>query len=94
MDILTIALCMSIGCAVAWLTALYTSRGVHLLLWDTLFGMIGAAVCALAIAWIVPKIGVVGLVTAGPLCAFLMIVVGHAARRAIVRAFLADGGAA
>ena len=83
MDILTIALCISIGNAVAWLIALYTQRGVHLLLWDILFGMVGAALCAVAIAWVTPTLGVVGLVTAGPFCAVLMIFAGDAIRRAL-----------
>jgi hypothetical protein len=83
LDILTIALCISIGNAVAWLIALYTDRGVQLLLWDVPFATAGAALCALAIAWIAPTLGVVGLVTAGPLCAVLMIVAGNAIRRAL-----------
>jgi hypothetical protein len=83
LDILTIALCISIGNAVAWLIALYTDRGVQLLLWDVPFATVGAALCALAIAWIAPTLGVVGLVMAGPLCAVLMIVAGNAIRRAL-----------
>jgi hypothetical protein len=83
LDILTIALCISIGNAVAWLIALYTDRGVQLLLWDVPFATAGAALCALAVAWIAPTLGVVGLVTAGPLCAVLMIVAGNAIRRAL-----------
>ena len=82
MDILTIALCMSIGSAVAWLIALYTHRGVHLLFWNTFFGMAGAALCALLIAWTAPALGVVGLVIAGPIFAVLTIVAGNAIRRA------------
>jgi hypothetical protein len=84
LDILTLALCMSIGCVVPWLLALYTSRGEHLLLWDTLFATAGAALCALAFAWTSPTIGLVGLVTMGPLCAVLMIAIGHALRRALL----------
>jgi hypothetical protein len=83
LDILTIALCISIGNAVAWLIALYTDRGVQLLLWDVPFATAGAALCALAVAWIAPTLGVVGLVTAGPLCAVLMIVAGNSIRRAL-----------
>ena len=83
MDILTIALCMSIGSAVAWLMALYTSRGVQLLLWDMPFAMAGAALCALAIAAIAPAFVVVGLVMAGPFCAVFAIFAGHAIRRAL-----------
>ncbi len=83
MDNLTIILCMCIGQAIAWLIAIYTERGAHLLLWNALFGTVGAALCALAIAWIAPTLGVVGLMTVGPLCALLMIFAGHAIRRAL-----------
>src|SRR5687768_14878411 len=74
---------MSIGNAVAWLIALYTERGVPLLLWDVPFATIGAALCAISVAWIEPKLVVVGLVTAGPVCAALMIIAGNAIRRAL-----------
>ena len=83
MDILTIALCMSIGSAVPWLIALYTERGVQLLLWDVPLATVGAALCALALAWIAPTLVVVGLLTAGPVCAVLMMVAGDAIRRAL-----------
>ena len=83
LDILTVALCMSIGTAVAWLVALYSDRGPYLLLWDNMFGMTGAALCAAAIAWLAPAVGAVGLVIAGPLCAYLAIVAGQAIRRAL-----------
>jgi len=83
LDILTIALCMSIGAAVPWLLALYTSRGVRLLLWDVPFATAGAALCALALAGTSPTVSLVGLVTAGPLCAVLVLVIGHAIRRAL-----------
>jgi hypothetical protein len=85
LDILAIALCISIGSAVAWLLALYADRGVKLLLWDTLFATTGAALCALALAGMSPTVGLVGLVTAGPLCAVLTVVLGHAVRRALLR---------
>jgi hypothetical protein len=83
LDTLTLALIMSIGSAVAWLVALYSSRGPAFLILDVLFGMIGAALCALAITWIDIRFQVLGVVTAGPLCAALMILAGHAARRAL-----------
>ena len=83
MDILTVALCLSIGTAVAWLVALYSDRGPYLLLWDNMFGMTGAALCAVAIAWLAPAAGAVGLVIAGPVCAYLVIVAGQAIRRAL-----------
>jgi hypothetical protein len=82
MDTLTIALCISIGSAVAWVVALYTSRGVFALLWGVPLGMAGAAVCALAIAWFLPSLGVIGLVIAGPAFALLAIWAGGAVIRA------------
>ncbi len=86
METLTIAMSMSIGCAVAWLIALYSERGPTLLIWDTLFGMTGAALCALAVAWIDLALGIIWLLVAGPPCAVLMIIAGHAIRRAVDRA--------
>jgi hypothetical protein len=86
MDILTMATCLSIGSAVSWLIALYTSRGVQLLLWDFPFATMGAALCAAAIAWVAPTLGIVGLVIAGPVFATLMIFAGDAVRRAVGRA--------
>ena len=53
--------------------ALYTARGA-LLLWDITFATAGAALCALAIGRIAPKLVVAGLLTVGPLCAFLMLI--------------------
>jgi hypothetical protein len=82
MDFLTIALVLCIGNAVAWLIALYTERGAYLLLWNLLFGTVGAALCALAITWLAPTLGVAGLVIAGPVFAVLAIVTGQAVRRA------------
>jgi hypothetical protein len=83
MDTLTIALCLSIGCAVAWTIALYTKRGVRLLLWDVSFAIAGAALCALAIAWLAPYLGLVGLVVLGPIWAVAMIMAGDTIRRAL-----------
>lgn len=85
MDNLTLALIMSVGCAVAWLIALYSARGPAFLMWDMLFGMIGTALCALAFTWIDVRFRVVGVVTAGPPCAVLMILASHAVRRALTR---------
>jgi hypothetical protein len=83
LEILTIALCLSIGTCVAWLVALYSERGPYLLIWDNVFGMTGAALCAAAIAWLAPAIGAAGLVIGGPVCAWLAIVAGQAIRRAL-----------
>ena len=83
MDNLSIAICLSIGCAVPWMLALYTARGERLLLWDMPLAMAGAAACALAVSWTSPTVRLVVLVAAGPLCAALMIFAGDAARRAL-----------
>jgi hypothetical protein len=77
------ALCLSIGSAVAWLIALYTRRGVQWLLWDVPFAIAGAALCALAVGWFAPAFGVVGLVVAGPVFAIVMIAAGDAIRRTL-----------
>jgi hypothetical protein len=86
-EMLTIALCLSIGCAVAWLFALYSARGPYLLLWDTALGMIGAALCAAAIYYFAPRLDVVGLVMAGPICAAVAIAASHPVRRAVLARF-------
>ncbi len=86
MDNLTIILCMCIGNAVAWLLALYTERGAYLLIWNTVFGMLGAAAAAVLIAWTAPVLGVVGLLTVGPPFALLAIAAGHRIRRLVWRA--------
>ena len=90
MDFLTVTLCMCIGCAVAWSIALYTERGYRWLIWDTFAGMAGAALCALAIAWLAPRFIIVGLVIAGPVCAYLVIVAGRSVRKKAFRG--AQGG--
>ena len=81
MDNLSIILSLCIGNFVAWLMALYTERGAYMMLWNMLFGTIGALLCALAIARLAPALAVVGLVVAGPVCAILAIHAGHALRR-------------
>ena len=81
LDNLVIAICLSIGCAVPWLMALYTARGERRLLSDTLLAMIGAAACALAFSWASPTVRLVALTVAGPFCAAGMILAGDAARR-------------
>ena len=85
MDTLSIALSISIGSAVAWLAALYTPAGTASLLWNVPLGMAGAALCALAVAWLAPWLGVAGLVIAGPFGAALLIVAGGAIVRALRR---------
>jgi hypothetical protein len=87
LDFLNGTLCISIGCAVAWLLALYTDRGVSHLIWDTLFGWLGAAVCVWTIAWVAPALGVVGLLAAGPFFSLAAIRAGDSARRRIATRF-------
>jgi hypothetical protein len=81
LDNFTIAICLSIGCAVPWVLALYTARGERRLLTDTLLAMVGAAACAFAFSWASTTVRLVGLAVVGPLCAALMIAAGDAARR-------------
>jgi hypothetical protein len=81
-DFLTGTLSLCIGSAVAWLVALYTEHGARLLIWNTAFGVVGAALCAFVIGWTAPAFTVVGLLVAGPLCSLLAIQAGNAARRA------------
>ncbi len=85
MNTLSIALCISIGSCVAWLVALYTPAGTPSLLWNFPLGMAGAALCALAIAWFAPWLGIAGLVIVGPFGAVLIIVAGDAIIRALRR---------
>ena len=86
MDNLTIALCLSIGSAVGWLIAIYAESGPRLLIWNVAFGMVGAALCALVLAWIEPAIVVAGLVMAGPFISLLTIIAGQAIMRSLSRA--------
>ena len=85
MDLLTVTLSMCIGCAVAWSIALYTERGFRWLIWDTFAAMVGAALCALALVWLAPRFVIVGLVIAGPVCAYLMIAAGRSVRERAFR---------
>ena len=66
MNTLSIALCISIGSCVAWLIALYRPDGTSSLLWNFPLGMAGAALSALAIAWLAPWLGIAGLVILDP----------------------------
>ena len=83
LDFLTQILCLCIGTTVAWLIAIYTEHGASLLIWNHVFGIAGAAFCALALVWVAPTWGIVGLLLFGPPCAFLLILVGNAVRRAL-----------
>jgi hypothetical protein len=85
MDPLSIALCLSIGCCTGWTFGLYARDGVRLLLWYVSLGAAGAALCALAIGWLAPWLGVTGLVIAGPAFALGLILAGDAVIRAAGR---------
>ena len=80
---------MSIGTAVAWLVALYTTRGSSLLFWNTFFGMAGAFLCLWAAAEMTPALRLIVLVIAGPVCAAVAIYLGNAIRQAIGKAIRA-----
>jgi hypothetical protein len=92
LDNLTMALCLSVGCAVAWLLALYTERGPRLLIWNTVFGVAGAALCALVIAWIDPVFVIAGLVMAGPIFSLLFILAGQAIINALSKPRVSGSG--
>jgi hypothetical protein len=85
MNTLSIALCISIGSCVAWLIALYRPDGTSSLLWNFPLGMAGAALSALAIAWLAPWLGIAGLVILGPFGALLAILAGVGILRAVKR---------
>jgi hypothetical protein len=82
-DFLTLTLCICIGTAIPWLIAIYSESGARLLLWNHLFAMAGATLCALSFSILAPHLTLLGLVIAGPLCAVLMILIGNALRRRI-----------
>jgi len=91
LDILTIALCVSIGTGVPWLIAVYAENRARQLLGNSVFGLAGAALAALAFDRIAPDYRVIALVSVGPVAAYLAILAGQAARRAIAARF--PGGA-
>ena len=84
MDDLSLFLSVCIGCVIAWLVALYADDSASLLLWNTAFGMAGAALCAVVLGRYAPEHNIVGLLVAGPICALLTIAVGHAIKRMVV----------
>lgn len=84
LDNLTLALCISIGTGVPWLIATYSDAGARRLIGNTVFSMIGTVACAVFFHWLSPAHGLVALVFAGPVAAFLAIAAGQAAKRVIV----------
>ncbi len=83
MDFIVGCLSLSIGCAVAWLLALYTSRGEKMLIGDTFAATAGAVLSALILWWIAPVYIVVGLLVLGPFSARGAIALADLARRSV-----------
>ena len=88
LDNLSIALCISIGTGVPWLIAVYSDNGARQLIGNSVFGMLGITFGARVFNWISPTYSIVALVSVGPLIAFLTIVAGQAAKRAILSKLL------
>jgi hypothetical protein len=84
LDFVVGCLSLSIGCAVAWLLALYTPRGERMLIGDTFAGTAGAALCALAFWWIVPAYTVAGLLFLGPVFARVAVALADMLRRLLL----------
>ena len=88
MDNLTIALCICIGSGVPWLIAIHSDNGARRLIGNSVFGLVGTALGALAFDWISPTYSIIALISVGPVIALLTIVAGQAAKRAIVSRLL------
>lgn len=73
---------------VPWLIAVYSAKGARRLIGNSVFGMLGTAFGAIAFNWISPTYSIIALVSVGPLFAFLTIVAGQAAKRAILSKLL------
>ena len=84
MDNLTLALCISIGTGVPWLIAIYSDTGARQLIWNTVFGMVGTVLGTAAFNRLFHPYGIVALISAGPVVAFLTIAAGQAVKRAIL----------
>jgi hypothetical protein len=87
LDNLTLALCVSIGTGVPWLMAVYSDDRARQLIGNSVFSLAGTALGAILFNWISPEYGIVALVSAGPVVAYLAIVAGQVAKRAILSRF-------
>jgi hypothetical protein len=85
LDTLTIALCISIGTGVPWLIALQSEPGARQLIENSVFGLIGTVLGALAFDWISPTYSIIVLILAGPVVALLAIVGGQALKRMLMK---------
>jgi hypothetical protein len=93
LDVLTIALCLSIGSGVPWLMAIYSEFNARKLIWNTAFSMVGVTLCAVGAARISPTYAIVALVAVGPLCALFTIVAGQRSVHLIARSLAKSRGA-
>jgi len=84
LDDLTIMLCICIGTGVPWLIAIHSENGARQLFLNSVFGMVGTTLGALAFDWISPTYSIIALISAGPVIALLTINAGQAIKRAIV----------
>jgi hypothetical protein len=84
LDYLTTALCISIGTGVPWLIAIRSDDGARQLIVNSIFGLAGTALGAIAFNWISATYGIIALISAGPVVAFLTILAGQAAKPAIL----------
>jgi hypothetical protein len=83
LDFVVGCISLSIGCAVAWLLALYTPRGETMLLADTFLATAGAVLCAVLLWWVMPVYIVVGLLILGPFFARGAIALADLVRRSM-----------
>ena len=79
-----IVLCICIGTGVPWLVAIYSDTGARQLIENSVFGLIGVTLGALAFGWISPTYSLLALISAGPMFALLTIAVGQALKRTLI----------
>jgi hypothetical protein len=92
LDYLTLALCISIGTGVPWLIAIYSDNAARRLIGNTVFSMLGTVAGAILFNWISPAYGLIALISAGPVVAFLAIAAGQAIKSAILSRLLRAPG--
>ena len=61
-----IVLCICIGTGVPWLVAIYSDTGARQLIENSVFGLIGVTLGALAFGWISHTYSLLALISAGP----------------------------
>ena len=83
-DNLTIMLCLCIGTGVPWLIAICSDIGARQLIENSVFGLIGVTLGALAFEWISPTYSILMLICAGPVVSLLTIAGGQALKRTLM----------